>query len=415
VDDLLAAISANLDDDAPRLAYADVLQRRGDPLGEFITVQCELAALGHVHRPTAFEWTGDALLDGELDTAHARALRVRENTLLREHEATWAAGARSVSVHGRYVFERGFVSRITADGRKSLEGVLDAVPTLVELELANLNGIARIDARAMAQLRALAIHASALRDVCWTRPRALRRLEVADTRTWQADPLIRWSALARLRALDLVMANVDADRVIEILDAAPFLDELQLRQGKLGEAGARALAGCRNARSLRALSLVTNRIGCGGAAALASSEHLRQLRALDVRTCAIRRDGARAIGNAFAELRTLDLTSNPLGTEGLRALVGGGGLTALRELSLQATRLDDDAVRMLAEAPLLAHVKVLSLRANDITDHGARALAASPFATNLRAINLDKTRVTAAGKQALMDAMDRVTGDDRGN
>jgi Ran GTPase-activating protein (RanGAP) involved in mRNA processing and transport len=70
---------------------------------------------------------------------------------------------------------------------------------------------------------------------------------------------------------------------------------------------------------------------------------------------------------------------------------------------------------MLAEAPLLAHVKVLSLRANDITDHGARALAASPFATNLRAINLDKTRVTAAGKQALMDAMDRVTGDDRGN
>jgi len=411
VDDHLAEIRANLDDDAPRLAYAEVLQRRGDPLGEFIAVQCELAQLGHVQRPTAFEWVGDALLDDEpADPDRARTLRSRENTLLREHEATWAAGAKSVSVHRRYVFERGFVSRIMADGRKSLERVLDVVPTLVELELSNLNGSARIrlDARALVQLRALAIHASALRDVCSTRPRALQRLEVADTRTWQPDPLIKWGAVAQLRALDLVMANVGADRVIDLLDAARLLEELQLRQAKLGEAGALALAGCRNTRSLRALSLVTNRIGCDGAAALASSEHLRQLRALDVRTCTIRRDGARAIGDAFAELRTLDLTSNPLGTEGLRALVGGSGLTALRELCLQATRLDDAAVRILADAPLLAHVQVLSLRANDVTDVGARALAASPFAKHLRAINLDKTRVTAVGKQALTRAIDGV-------
>ena len=41
----LAAICANPDDDAPRLVYADWLDEHGDPRGEFIRVQVELAAL----------------------------------------------------------------------------------------------------------------------------------------------------------------------------------------------------------------------------------------------------------------------------------------------------------------------------------------------------------------------------------
>ena len=40
----IAAILANPDDDVPRLVYADYLDERGDPRGEFIRVQCELAA-----------------------------------------------------------------------------------------------------------------------------------------------------------------------------------------------------------------------------------------------------------------------------------------------------------------------------------------------------------------------------------
>ncbi len=41
----LAAIMANPDSDLERLIYADYLDERGDPRGEFIRVQCELAAL----------------------------------------------------------------------------------------------------------------------------------------------------------------------------------------------------------------------------------------------------------------------------------------------------------------------------------------------------------------------------------
>jgi uncharacterized protein (TIGR02996 family) len=41
----LEAIAANLDDDAPRLLFADWLEEHGDPRGEFIRVQCALAGL----------------------------------------------------------------------------------------------------------------------------------------------------------------------------------------------------------------------------------------------------------------------------------------------------------------------------------------------------------------------------------
>src|SRR5262249_51734963 len=41
----LQAILAAPEDDTPRLVYADWLEERGDPRGEFIRIQCELAAM----------------------------------------------------------------------------------------------------------------------------------------------------------------------------------------------------------------------------------------------------------------------------------------------------------------------------------------------------------------------------------
>src|SRR6202011_4453577 len=43
---LLLAILDAPEDDAPRLIYADWLEERGEPRGEFIRIQCELARLG---------------------------------------------------------------------------------------------------------------------------------------------------------------------------------------------------------------------------------------------------------------------------------------------------------------------------------------------------------------------------------
>lgn len=64
---LLAAIAASPDDDAPRLVYADALSAAGDVRGEFIALQCRLAA--------------------NSDDDARRRLRVRENQLLEAHGA----------------------------------------------------------------------------------------------------------------------------------------------------------------------------------------------------------------------------------------------------------------------------------------------------------------------------------------
>src|SRR5687767_12719020 len=83
----LADILADPKDDTPRLIFADWLQERGDPRGEFIHVQCQLAALP----PGDQKWKG---------------LHDREQELLNLHRATWLD---LPAEHARYiVFQRGF-------------------------------------------------------------------------------------------------------------------------------------------------------------------------------------------------------------------------------------------------------------------------------------------------------------------
>jgi len=71
----LQAILAAPDDDTPRLAYADWLEERGDPRGEFIRVQCELAQIGN---PMS-----------EAEDSRDDILRERERELLATHWPEW--------------------------------------------------------------------------------------------------------------------------------------------------------------------------------------------------------------------------------------------------------------------------------------------------------------------------------------
>src|SRR6476660_5312168 len=84
----LAAIRDRPDDDLPRLVYADYLDERGDPRGEFIRLQIE--------RPTL-----------AADDPRRHDLLAREHELLRAHEEEWLGPlAAIVSSHE---FRRGFV------------------------------------------------------------------------------------------------------------------------------------------------------------------------------------------------------------------------------------------------------------------------------------------------------------------
>jgi uncharacterized protein (TIGR02996 family) len=89
----LAAILADPDDDAPRLVFADWLEERGDPRGEFIRGQCRLARMR--------EWDdGYTELEtrcGLLERTHREEWLAPISDLVRESERLWQ---RSVITRG---------------------------------------------------------------------------------------------------------------------------------------------------------------------------------------------------------------------------------------------------------------------------------------------------------------------------
>ena len=113
--ELLAAIAARLDDDAPRLVYADALTERQDPRGEFIVLQCRAAKLA----PS--------------EPLRAELLQ-RARDLLEANRAAWFP----IDSNLDWRFVRGFPSALhKANLRAFREHVaaLEQVPTLRTLEL----------------------------------------------------------------------------------------------------------------------------------------------------------------------------------------------------------------------------------------------------------------------------------------
>jgi uncharacterized protein (TIGR02996 family) len=117
-DAFLRAILENPDDDTPRLVYADWLEERDDPRGEFIRVQCRLARTGG----------DDPLRPG---------LEAREQDLLARHGEEWVGSLRPWLTG--WVFRRGFLVRVRVTVTVYLEhadALLGLAPAcLVELDL----------------------------------------------------------------------------------------------------------------------------------------------------------------------------------------------------------------------------------------------------------------------------------------
>ncbi|MCR9201790.1 MAG: TIGR02996 domain-containing protein [Planctomycetaceae bacterium] len=84
----LDEICAHPDDDTPRLIYADWLEDQGDPRGEFIRVQCELATLKKTQK-------------------RYKELAKRQAILLRRHEGDWTSNFPFAL--RKCVFRRGFI------------------------------------------------------------------------------------------------------------------------------------------------------------------------------------------------------------------------------------------------------------------------------------------------------------------
>jgi uncharacterized protein (TIGR02996 family) len=261
---LLAAVLAEPDDETPRLVYADWLQEQGDPRGELVTIQCELARLG-----------ADA--PGE----RANALRLRERDLLKRHRKAW--------------FEP-LVGRQRLEDCQIKSGFLHTI-TMRCVELAE---------RGPALFAAEPVYRVHLTDPA---------VDVVG-----ASPMA-----ARLRALDLRNVRL-GERGVRALCAATFsaLEELDLVLCRLGAKGTRTLAEVAQPQrlpSLRALHLANNGMGDPGAIALSRAPILGSLRELHLGMNAIGPAGARALAASpyLNDVVRLRMWMNPLG-EGLGVL-----------------------------------------------------------------------------------------------
>jgi uncharacterized protein (TIGR02996 family) len=100
-DAFLRDIVSNPDDEAVRLIYADWLEEQGNPRGEFIRIQCQLA-----------RWAGDSTdwRDWAMIARNLTHLRKREKELLKEHGDTWKAALGVTQLNPE--FRRGFVEKL---------------------------------------------------------------------------------------------------------------------------------------------------------------------------------------------------------------------------------------------------------------------------------------------------------------
>jgi hypothetical protein len=93
-----------------------------------------------------------------------------------------------------------------------------------------------------------------------------------------------------------------------------------------------------------------------------------------------------------ARLGSLDLSANRLGRQGVVNLLDAfGNWPLLEKLTLsggQLANIGDAGIVALADHPAIAQLKELDLSSNRVGSAGLRALIASPFLTNLRRLRL---------------------------
>jgi uncharacterized protein (TIGR02996 family) len=337
----LDRVCADPDDDAPRLIFADWLDERGDPRGEFIRVQVALARL------PAVDSRRDTLVD-------------REAALLGRFHAPWSDPLKGIA--GWTEFRRGFVETVNIDGRTFLRRADD------------LFRLAPV--------------------------RHIRFLDVGST----LERVTECPQLARLTALTVFAQHID-DRLARCLVESPHLGGLRalnIGRNRVGDRGVERLAWTPRFRELTVLDLSDNAVGDGGARTLAESSNLGNLESLELRRNEVTRAGLGYLcsSHALARLRHVGLSHNHLRTP-REWSPPQGGCVALTSLDLTENGLTEDGIRMVTTLPGLGQIARLDLGHNEVGNGGAAAFAEWPGSATLRVLRLADNRIGDDGARAL--------------
>jgi uncharacterized protein (TIGR02996 family) len=304
----LDTILENPDDDAPRLVYADWLDEQGDPRGEFIRVQCELARL-------------------EEEDRRADEPRDRENSLLNLHGDKWREEIPEWA-RAKCEFRRGFVEEVTL-WRSDVFSELSALPRCAPVRRLVLVEIAG----KMSEFRLSAAMEFAT-ELCFLDS----RFEFADLRQFFDAPYAELgyaTELTRLRSLTFLSAELMDGGAARISLATELtnLQRLELVNCRMTAHGLRELFHCPHLSNLQKLDISENALGDAGAWELARSPHRHRLTHLNLRGTQLTNHGVQALAESkvLENLRHLDVSQNAIGDDGARALAHG--LPNLRRLA----------------------------------------------------------------------------------
>ena len=342
-------IVANIDDDTPRLVYADWLTENGrDDRAEFIRVQIEQARL-----PT---W----------DAAQVH-LRLREQELQQLHGEEWLAELPAVEGTKWEGFRRGIIAEVS----------------FASFEAMRTNAHA---CRAVAPVEAVTVR--------WPRRKESKK----------AVPPI-----AELRELSLT-GRLDGENEMAWLAASPQLATLRCLTARgLWTDTVRTLVASPHLAGLRTLRLPSNNLGNAGIRALVKAASLKSLEELDLTALGeherynhdpiIRSAGMEALVGwaGLAGVRSLTLSRNDVTRDGLRALLRSPNAVALQQLALRGARLDGQMMEEFRLAREGLRLESLDLGENILKELGADYLAGADCLSELRTLRLDRCEIPLAG------------------
>jgi uncharacterized protein (TIGR02996 family) len=343
-------IVANIDEDTPRLAYADWLQEHGqEDRAEFVRTQIQRARLP--------AW----------DAAQVR-LRLREEELLKKYGEEWLAELPAPEGAKWEGFRRGVVAEVSFASFEAMRKSAHAC-------------------RAVAPVEAVTVR--------WPR---------------QRDAAEGAAPIAELRELSLTGRPSREDEVTW-LAASPQLSTLRVMTARgLWVDGMRRLLASPHLSNLRAFRLPSNNLGNAGIRLLTQAAGLRSLEELTLSGQMYERYGedpsVQAVGMqalaawpGLASVRKLKLTGSDVGRIGMRALLRSPHAGALKELSLRAGRLDGQALTEFDSALPGLQLEALDLGENVLKDLGAESVALAPCLRQLKALWLDRCEIRLSGAQ----------------
>jgi uncharacterized protein (TIGR02996 family) len=399
---LIDAVVANLDDDSPRFVYADWMTSKGDPRGEFITLQCR----------------------GAVDEEAKRKLKVAENKMLKAHASAWGKPlldvlppkSSSFLEQRAVTFGRGFLDGLEAawSALRVLDKIFAVAPALTSLDVAGDASTddsdlpALLSSPLLSRLRRLKLTIIGGGNNVATAVAAAQHLHNLTDLTLHASmpayannqrsvnvdgarALARSPYLRKLKRLDLGNSPINEDGLTEILSAPWKLEEFVLSNQPRPQGLGAAFAAAKGEPTIQRLILSNVKIPPADLGKLAAAKVLANLEMLDLEFGQIGEKGVKALFTKLPpKLRELYLERNGLTDRGVAVLAEQKTLQQLRVLNLGHNRMGQGGGVTIANAANFAGLEKLYLAEPRFKDETKVLLAGSP--------HLAKVKVFLSGK-----------------